>query len=439
MNVGKKISTIAIILFILMSFVLSIQAEEPERMEKIVASGIGVDADKARQNAIRNALEQAIGAYISSDTIVQNGEVLKDQVLSFSGGYVKETKIISQEKTDDGLFAMKIEALVVSSKLKRKLESLNIATKKVEGESLFGEAFSKIDQKKGGSDLLGKILTKYPQAAYVFEVGKPTIENTDHRNAMANVIIPLIIRWDKDFLREFKEILSQIATRDFGVVGAASFEKGPYRNIADGNQIVCFSTRATARSGKAEKCFALDKALTNEDSLELRQGNKRKAAKARGGAMPSLLKLPSRADSMSIFLAFKNAENESVTTATYRFSAKDDYRKRPSERQTGALSHFFKDILGNDDDDSKPQSTTGKRATKVKKVKSESYDIDHLLEGGNEYAAFYPPGILWRDPETSHIMLIEDAAFKMRVPVPIEVEKLKSVTKIEVSMESWAD
>jgi len=89
-----KCSIIFIVLSLLVLSLSIAQADEPEKTEKIVASGIGVDMDKAKQNAIRNAVEQVIGTYVSSDTIVQNSTLLKDEVLSFSGGYVKDTKIL---------------------------------------------------------------------------------------------------------------------------------------------------------------------------------------------------------------------------------------------------------------------------------------------------------------------------------------------------------
>src|SRR3989338_876819 len=164
---------IALFLLVLLVFVSTIgYAEEAEKIEKVVTTGIGVDIDRAKQNAIRNAVEQVIGSYVSSDTIVKNSQLLKDEILSYSGGYLKEMKIISQGQNDDGLFAVQIEAVVVSTKLKRKIESLNIATKKVEGKSLFGEAASKINKQKDASGLLKNILSKYPQAAYDIKVGK---------------------------------------------------------------------------------------------------------------------------------------------------------------------------------------------------------------------------------------------------------------------------
>lgn len=109
------------VLVVIAVFTLSFSyAAEPEKMAKVIATGVGIDLDKAKQNAIRNAVEQVIGTYVSSDTLVQNNQVIKDQILSYSGGYVKETKVLSEEKTDDGLFTTKIEALVISTKIRKK-------------------------------------------------------------------------------------------------------------------------------------------------------------------------------------------------------------------------------------------------------------------------------------------------------------------------------
>lgn len=276
-------------------------------------------------------------------------------------------------------------------------------------ESLSSQAVSAIDRKRGASERLGQILAKYPEAAYTITVGKPVIGNTEHRTNRATMDVPLVIRWDKAFLSEFKEILGQTATRDFNTVYVESFAR---QKITKDNQIVCFSTHAVVWSGKAHRCFALDKALMNEAPGKPGIAHKPKKAAA------SLLKLPPAPNSMSLFLTFKDAGNETIATATYKFSIKDDYRKRKSERTPGTYASFYQDS-GN--------------------TKHASNEIDLLLEGGNEFAAFYPPGIIWRDPNTNNLMLIEDAGFKMTVPVPVSVEKLKDITIIEVAMEPWAN
>lgn len=235
-------------------------AEEPEKTEKVVATGYGVNADKAKENAIRNAVEQVIGTYVTSDTIVKNSQLVKDEILSFSGGYVKETRVISQKQDNDGLSVVQIEATVVSTKLKRKLESLNVATKQVDGGSLFGESFSKINAQKSGSEVFAKILSKYPQAAYKIDVGRPEIKSTDQNKNTAKVAIPLTVRWDDAFIDELKDVSSKVAKEEVKLADLETLDKEYYTYSAKGenSRILCFSRKAVIKSGKADVCEIID-------------------------------------------------------------------------------------------------------------------------------------------------------------------------------------
>lgn len=208
----RRISFSLLIIAQLILCVFSISfAEEPDKVEKIIVTGMGMDADKARQNAIRNAVEQVIGTYVSSDTMVKDSLRIKDEILSYSGGYVKESRVISTEKSDDGLFSVKLEALVVSTKLKRKIQTLNIAIKKVDGGSLFAEAFSKATATKSGGNQLSKIMSKYPQAAYHAEIGKPEILTVNNNKNKASVKLNLNLKLDDEFVKELETVLSEIS------------------------------------------------------------------------------------------------------------------------------------------------------------------------------------------------------------------------------------
>jgi len=80
-------------LSLLLLTVATAYAEEAEKTEKVVVSGFGLNPEKAKENAIRNAVEQVIGTYVASESIVKNSQLLKDEILSYSCGYLKETKI----------------------------------------------------------------------------------------------------------------------------------------------------------------------------------------------------------------------------------------------------------------------------------------------------------------------------------------------------------
>ena len=42
----------------------AIEAQEAEKTDKVITTGLGLDRDKAKENAIRNAVEYAVGIYV---------------------------------------------------------------------------------------------------------------------------------------------------------------------------------------------------------------------------------------------------------------------------------------------------------------------------------------------------------------------------------------
>ena len=60
----------------------------------IIASGSAFTKEKATFNALRNALEKGSGVYISSQTVVQNDQLVFDEVASLSNGTISKYEII---------------------------------------------------------------------------------------------------------------------------------------------------------------------------------------------------------------------------------------------------------------------------------------------------------------------------------------------------------
>ncbi|MDO9309512.1 MAG: hypothetical protein Q7V04_10645, partial [Deltaproteobacteria bacterium] len=245
-------------------------ADEPDKIEKVVVSGMGIDADKARQNALRNAIEQVVGTFVSSETLVKDSALIKDEILSHSGGYVKESRIISTERSD-GLISVKLEALVISTRLKQKIQLLNIALKNVDGESLFGEALSRIDENNSKADILNKLFSKYPRSAYQVIIDKPILKSTDSLNNMATVSIKLNIKWDKDYLDEFNSVVNSISTKKTSFIsydsgnGSVKLDAAYYNTIdfcdtSKNNdlQLVMFTKSNLLIKSVAEKAYCIN-------------------------------------------------------------------------------------------------------------------------------------------------------------------------------------
>ncbi len=184
--------------------------QQAEKIASVVATGVGTDSSIATKNGIRAAVEQVVGTYISSETIIRNNILLEDKIYSYSDGYVKEMKIISL-KTEGGLVYVKIEAKVVSSELKRKLESLGITATKVEGESLYREAMSKADQQGNAEELLFNKLDKLKRSGLILEFGK--IKIRDANRDKTKIEIPITVKWNQDIISDLYDTILRIAKK----------------------------------------------------------------------------------------------------------------------------------------------------------------------------------------------------------------------------------
>lgn len=103
-------------LFILFSF-QTIQAQDTEKTVSITVSGSGKTQDEAKQSALRSAIEQAFGAFISSKTEMFNDKVVADQIASVSNGNIQSFTILTESQLPDGSWGITLKAVVSVSKL----------------------------------------------------------------------------------------------------------------------------------------------------------------------------------------------------------------------------------------------------------------------------------------------------------------------------------
>jgi hypothetical protein len=258
------------------TLVIGAAAAEPEKSEKVIVTGMGISPDKARQSAVRAAIEQVVGTYITSDTMVQNGQLIKDEILSHSGGYVSATRVLSTERSEDELYLVRIEATVVSTRLVRKLKDLNIATKAIDNKALFEAALSKIDTDRSqkeetatGGDVLEKILGKFPKAAYKFKIGEMAVDSANSTANKAEITIPIAITWDADFIDEFTTVLKKTQKDQFEFMDVFEISKRKYSGDSDHlSNTLCFSQKMNIDSLMPEYCSMIG---VNRKALNDRQ------------------------------------------------------------------------------------------------------------------------------------------------------------------------
>ena len=92
----------------------------------LTVSGSGKTIEEARLNALRSAIEQAFGAFISSKTEILNDNIVKDEIISISNGSIQKFNIVSEVEIPNTGFATTLNATVSVSKLTTFVESKGV-------------------------------------------------------------------------------------------------------------------------------------------------------------------------------------------------------------------------------------------------------------------------------------------------------------------------
>lgn len=152
----------------------------PLQAQEVIATGsaeiyrgnVGSARNQALQNAQRQAVEQGVGALIDSQTISQNFQIIKDQILSASRGFVTRYEILEEGHTQDNAsYQVKIRAFVSDKGIRDKLTALRILHKKMGNKRLM-VIYHKQDAKAAAKKfqtipaLMGTLRDEFNQAGF---------------------------------------------------------------------------------------------------------------------------------------------------------------------------------------------------------------------------------------------------------------------------------
>jgi len=85
--------------------------------------GQGLDSNAAKLDAFRNAIAQALGVYVTSDTVVEDFVTKSDKIKTKINGFVKNAKKLD-EKKQEGIVTAVYEVVVSTEPLKEDFESV---------------------------------------------------------------------------------------------------------------------------------------------------------------------------------------------------------------------------------------------------------------------------------------------------------------------------
>lgn len=112
---------------------VNIYAEETDKTVTLVVSGEANSKDEAVKQALRSAIEQTFGTFVSANTEVLNDELIKDEIVTVSTGNITGYKEIDTYQTKDGNYFTTLEATVSIGNLTNFVRSKGISAELATG------------------------------------------------------------------------------------------------------------------------------------------------------------------------------------------------------------------------------------------------------------------------------------------------------------------
>jgi hypothetical protein len=192
----------------------------------VVAQGVGSTPEEAKRDACREAVRQVVGAYVESDTLTRNDELIEDKVLTLSGGLVSKADVIPNSiVTQNGMTRLRIRAEVKVTEVMKSLTNFNITTTAVRTTDMQGQVTTLADQTDAAELTLGdaKSWESVPASFFSMQmVGQPKVLKA--RGDEATVQLSLQLTADRAQYLSFANRLIAVLSKLEGPRGAFSVD-----------------------------------------------------------------------------------------------------------------------------------------------------------------------------------------------------------------------
>jgi len=164
--------------------------------------------EAARKEAFKLAVAKAVGSLVVSEREIRNNELIRDDILMYSSGYVEDYEFKSETQVGS-LYRVVALVWVSESKIADRLQISKKAAGQVDGPKLARKLETYVAQKVASDKLITNIISDFPKNSFVIEVGKTSSRLVERS---LQVIVPFNIRWEQSYITALEEAL--VRTRE---------------------------------------------------------------------------------------------------------------------------------------------------------------------------------------------------------------------------------
>lgn len=175
-------------------------------------SGGGRTFEEAKHNAFRTAIEFVSGSIVASESTSRNYDMVKNEILVYSAGYIDNYKILSKQESKDYVYLI-LDVEVSSSKLKDFILSQPNKTSEFESDRHQNQINTYFDERDAGDKLIASLTKHYPYKAYNLKQLPYQLKLNVDRNV--TLVVPYQLTWNYNYLVALNETLMKTQDSEF--------------------------------------------------------------------------------------------------------------------------------------------------------------------------------------------------------------------------------
>jgi len=179
--------------------------------KKVIVFGYGDSPDAALDDAFRNAVEEGVGVLLQASTMIENDEIIKDKIYTYSKGFISDFKKLGEPVKQDDEWSLQIAAIIVTEQIKQVLTDAGV-TVDFAGQSLFAQATSHENRKADEAKYAQAFFDKFDFSRYFsFEIEKYDLEGEGDTRF---VMIDVDVRLDPGYYTSIESFMAEIGEKD---------------------------------------------------------------------------------------------------------------------------------------------------------------------------------------------------------------------------------
>lgn len=174
----------------------------------LIVSGDGYTREEATKNALRSAIEQAFGTFVSSNTDVINDELVRDEIVTVSSGNIQSYKELSNTLYN-GICSVSLQACVSIGQLVQYAQNKGMSTELSGATFVMNKRMRELNEKNEKIAFDNMIIQLKKMSINLFDY-ELTADSPKEINNLNQVPLSIIVKSNSNTVAFFSVIMSTL-------------------------------------------------------------------------------------------------------------------------------------------------------------------------------------------------------------------------------------